>query len=291
EVTMKKNSLRIWPACLGLFLITGCANVLTEMSEKDSDKAKLFDAQAAIDQGQWTTAITKISQMSTTYQTLREIQVLKASAYAGRCGLNILELLTAIQNGGSSTNLFATMMTSMTGATAQDLADCLQAETTLKAVSAIPSSDKKENLLMALTSLVKIGAILALRGDANGDGTLDWSRTGSFPCDPTTGTTALPVADVNEIGTGLFLFILSMGAFGSTGTTALDSLTSFCDTPPAGAPTGFCTMTSTSSYVGADGIAARNIIRRLVEQTTGVGLGLCTGDCLQGTLNECDNMD
>lgn len=286
---MKTNSLKIWPALLGLSLIMGCANVLTEMSDKDSDKSKLFDAQTAIDQGKWTTAITKISQMSTTYQATREIQVLKASAYAGRCGLNIFSLLSAIGDGGSSTNLFAQLMNSMTGATAANVADCLQAENTLKALSSIPSTDKKENLLMALTSLVKIGAILALRGDANADGTLDWSRTGSFPCDAVTGTAALPVADVNEIGTGLFLFILSMGAFGTTGTAALDSLTSFCNNPPALAPTGFCNMTETSAYVGPDGVAARNVIRRLIEQTTGVGLGLCTGDCQ--VIGDCANSD
>ena len=283
----KRINKNLWAGLLGLLVTTGCANVLTEMSDKDSDRAKLFDAQSAIDQGQWSTAITKISQMSTTYQAQRDIQVLKASAFAGRCGLNIFQMMENVRNNSAS-NLFAIMMNAMAGATAGDIADCISAESILKSITTLPSTEKKENLLMALTALAKIGSILALRGDANGDGVLDWNRSGtSFPCNPGTGTTVLPVSDVNEIGTGFILFITSMAAFGTTGTGTLDSLTSYCSSLPPSAPAGLCTMTETSAFNGA----SRNFIRRLVEQTTGVGLGTCTANCLQGTPNECDNVD
>lgn len=296
---MKSSFLKIRSGLIAattIALITGCANVLTEMSDKESDRAKLFDAQTAIDQGNWTTALTKISQMSTTYQANRDIQVLKASAYAGRCGLNIFDIIDRMQNGGGggSSNLFAIMMNGMRGATAANVADCLLAESTLKGISAMPSADKKENLLMALSSLTKIGAILASRGDANADGTLDWVRPGgSYPCDLATGTTALPVEDVQEIGTGFILFVVSIGAFGATGASALDAMTAFCTSPPAGTPAGICDMTDTSAFSGATApaIAARNFIRRLVEQTDGVGLGLCAGDCMGVGVGVCDNVD
>jgi hypothetical protein len=270
----------------GILLMTGCANVLTEMSDKDSDKAKLFDARAAIDKGSWTTALTKISEMSTTFQTQRDSQVLKASAYAGRCGLDILQMITNI-SGNASTNLFSVLMKGMAGSTATNVADCIAAENVLKSISTMPSTDKKENLLMALTSLTKIGAILAQRGDANVDGVLDWSRSGTFPCDATTGTTALPVADVNEIGTGFVLFLVSMGAFGTSGASSLDALTAFCTSVPAGAPASLCSMTDTSAFNGV----SRNYIRRLVEQTTGVGLSICTGDCMVLMPNDCADAD
>lgn len=273
---------RRWTGMILAFLVlAGCArgtNFFKEMSDKTSDSAIYYDANKALETGAWTTAITAVGMLSTTWQAKRDVQVLLASAYAGRCGLDVLTMASNLASPAGGSSLFQVLFTAMNGATASSLADCVTAEQKLKTIwgSASPSASNpvKENVLMAFIALAKIGAVLNADGDvAPKDNTLDWTRLAAstnHPCDNGGGgDTALPAADASQIVTGFALMIQGFTAAGSTGSGSLATFMALCTSNAALLASGICTATDVASVTGAHRLA----IRALLEETTdGIGL-------------------
>lgn len=265
-----------------LILIAGinlsCANAFQEMADKSTDKAKFYDAKLKLDKSDWTGAITVLTSLSTNFAARRDVKIVLASAYAGRCGLDFIDLANKIQNAGA-TSFFSVLLSAFAGRTAVHLADCLAAEATIASISAtVGGRESNENLLMAFVALAKMGVILAIRADTNADSAVDATF---LPChlDGATGFTVLPngpvapYSDATELVTGLSSFILSLSAVGAgdAGGSTFDEIDTYCDLiagPPYNTP--ICDTTD-RTLVTAD---QRRAIRAALSDNSGFGFAI-----------------
>lgn len=256
------------------FIATGCSvNILSEFGDRTTDKALLFDAQMLINESDWAGAIDKFSEMTDGFRAERDVRVLEASAYAGRCGLNFLDMIDLLANLGA-TKLFLQLMTDFPGSNAQDISDCVQAETLLKAVD-VDAADRTtdENLLMTFVEFAKIGAILSTYADASAPfGTTEWANGDS--CLPG----SLPDADADELGVAIANAVASLtevAASSSLGGDQLTDFTAFCtaidSTPGLGASYNFCTALNTGAMTGN----MRKAVRSIIQENQYVGIGSC----------------
>lgn len=247
----------------------GCSqNAFMESSKKETDEALLFEARKQMNKSQWADAITLINRMTTEGRTSRNTKVTLASAYAGRCGLNLIRLADQIANA-SGQNFFALLVNSFRGSTATSITDCVSAETTLLSISTVPADrTADENVMLAFIDFAKIGAILATYADTNADGTPD---VGFNSCN----TAHLPDAMLREVGTGMTLAVNSLAASGGTiGSGLSGSVTAACSALAVIDPNyNFCTITTTSGF-SADHVKA---LGGLVRSTDNPGLGTCAG--------------
>jgi len=144
----------------------GC-NMYTDISDKTSDEAKVDDAKILIDKGDWTGAITKLGTLSPGGQAKRENIVLLSSAYAGRCGVNILTILHNLQTSTTST-FFEIAMAAFVGSGVSQYNDCVTAESLLETkVGNSGVRNGAENLLMVGIALGKLGTIIEQTADVN----------------------------------------------------------------------------------------------------------------------------
>lgn len=254
----------------GFAALLGCGqNAFRESAKRETDEALLFEARKQMNGSNWTQAITLIGQMSSTGQADRGTKAALASAYAGRCGLNLITLADRLANAGS-TNIFTIFMTSFTGATASTITDCSQAETTLQSISTTPASrTADENVMLAFIGFSKIGAILSTYADTNHDGTAD---PGFNSCN----VAHLPDAMLREIGTGITLAVAALAQSGGTIGSALGtSVTSACSTLAGINPAyDFCAITTTAGF----SVNQVKALGGLVKTTDNPGIGTCAGD-------------
>jgi len=249
---------------LGFVLLNlSCSNLFTGSATTDSDEAKLFDARIKIDSSNWTGAIEAINSMSSTYLSKREVKTLLASAYAGRCGLDIVGIASNLQNPGT-TSFFGIFLSALVGSSSTEADDCTTAETTIKSISSSAAyRTVDENMLMAFIGFAKVGAYLAKTADLDGDGT----RDAAFEtCDDLNDT------DTAEVGTGITNALLSLVAAGSAiGGTTVEQINTTCDALALAIGEDICAYTETSQF---DSTQKLDAIRGMVgESSYGVGLG------------------
>ncbi len=251
----------------------GCANIFSEMADKSTDKALLYETKLKLGKGEWDGALAQIALMSTDYQERRDVKVLKSSAYAGKCGLNFVDLAVALQSGSSA--LFSILLSARTGATTTNLDSCVAGENILVALGSAGTRTGEENLLLAFASLIKIANILNIRGDTDADATVDatWD-----PCDAAngagTGETNLPTsvanrADSTEIVTGLALFLESIAAAGA-GSSAGDFYSDLNDMCSA-LPVNPCSANTRASVTAEQQRAIRALI---TGNDDGIGMAI-----------------
>lgn len=248
--------------CLPLL---SCSNLFSDLSDRDSNKAKLYDAKRALDRSEWSVAIEKLSSLSSTYLLRRDVRALLASAYAGRCGMDFLNLVDAISNSTDSDGtLFKTLLATMDDATDASILDCGLAETTLNSIGTADERTVDENLLMAFVQFGKIGAILNFLADT--DGNNQFSSTGDSAFDPCQNT-SLPEADTasskasaNQLVASLAILIEALEATSSTiAEEDLGDLQAICD--QAGTVNDICSATDASAVTTDQRRTIRAIIR------------------------------
>jgi hypothetical protein len=199
----RKNRIFLFSLSAILMLVSCSQNALLESAKRDTDAALLFEAKKKMNSSLWTDAITMIGRMSAAGQAERATKVTLASAYAGRCGLDLIRLADQISNS-AGTNFFSLLGSSMRAATAPSVTDCIAAETTLLAISSDPTAlTADENMMLSFIGFSKIGAILAAYADLDDDGSAD---AGFDACD----TADIPEAMVRQFGTGITLAIASL---------------------------------------------------------------------------------
>jgi hypothetical protein len=237
-------------------------NAFLESAKRDSDAALLFEAQKLMNKSQWTEAIEKLQLMSVTGRAKRDSKAALASAYAGRCGLNLIAFADAVAN--ASGNLFPVFLSVMRSSDSQDISDCISAETTLLSINEDAAArTANENMLMAFVGWAKIGAILAVEADTNDDGSADG---GWDAC-------TLSASLKGEIGTGLTISVASLAQTGtSVGGTLSSSINSICTT--LGPSFDFCSITDSSAFT-SDQLRA---IGALTKSTDQPGVGTCAGN-------------
>ncbi|MES2965690.1 MAG: hypothetical protein V4760_17545 [Bdellovibrionota bacterium] len=222
---VSQRSWRCVSFVLVLTLLSGCPNSFGEFANKTSDEALLFQSQLYADTRDWDNAITTIGRMTTAGKADRTAKYLLSSYYAGRCGLDLLELADALGNLGT-TQLYPFLLSTYAANTATDLADCQSAETTLLSISPTYASlTPDENVLLALVEFAKIGSLLAANTlvDAANDGTYDGDVVsgGSSldPCD----STHITDLEIGKLGTGLIIAVNALSASGSAISASMGS--------------------------------------------------------------------
>lgn len=244
-------------------------NAFYESAKRDTDAALLFEARKLMNTSDWTGAITSIQAMSATGRAQRETKAALASAYAGRCGLNLVNFADDVANAGS-TNFFNVFLSTFQSAGSTHVADCQLSESTILSISTTASDrTADENVFLAFAEFAKIGAILATYADTDDNGTAD---VGFNSCN----TAHLPDAMLREIGTGLTIAVASLTASGGSVAASLSSsISSACSTLAGVNPAyDFCSITSTSSF-SANQVKA---IGGLVKSTDNPGVGTCAGN-------------
>ena len=248
---------------IGLVTLSCSKNFYDELADKEDEDALFFDAKAALDEQNYSQAITLINSLSDDYKTGRDVKFTLASAYAGRCGLNFIDLAENLGSAGA-TGLFGLLMQAFPGSTDAAITDCIAAEDTIESVATDPGvRTVDENLLMAFISLTKIGVVVNRYADTNDDGSPD----GGFDhC----SNTDFPEADVRQVGTGFSHAVLSLTAAGtSVGGDSLTALTDVCAADPNLAT--LCTITDPAVF---DANAVKGI-RAAVAANELVGIGSC----------------
>lgn len=239
---------------------TGCMkNFFEETAQKNTDAALLYRARVQITDGNYTAAIESISQMSTAAKENHETKALKASAYAGRCGMDLIMLAGDLGDMATTgKTLFQALFDAMSTADAAAIADCQAAETELMGIT---SRSSDENILLAFVEFAKIGAILNEIGDADDDNLIDGTFDTTICNDAGTLTSTL----VAHVGTGITIAASSLAGttIGGTAATSIGSLCTMIEGTLGMA--GFCSQTSASDFTdenpGGELYALRGLIR------------------------------
>ena len=262
---------------LVLATTTSCSvNILEEFGDPDTDRAKFVDAEDAINESAWDTAITLITSMSAEYQTREDVIELHASAYAGRCGFDFLTFgNTTLANMGTA-RLLLYLMQNRNGATTTVQSDCQQAIDLIEGIDATAANrTDDQNVFMAVLALFQVGNIINIYGDTNDDGTADWN--GAVPNDACE-IAAISDADVGQIGASLVRAITSISALSSqtVGGDQLTEINSVCTSlasPPV-SDADICTKTDPNSFDANELTAFRTLLR----ENSSIGTGSCAGD-------------
>ena len=128
SIGMFKNTIKYFLSIFLSISLNSCGgNILSEFADKESDPALLKAMQIHTNKFEWDDAISKYSQMSTEFASKREVLVVLASAYAGKCGLRFIELAQNIGDMGV-TLLFKFLMRQFPNSTSSNRDDCKLAE-------------------------------------------------------------------------------------------------------------------------------------------------------------------
>jgi hypothetical protein len=261
-------------ALILLILVTQaqCTDNLFLVLKRDSDESLLFEAKKKMNDQDWDAALEQFEGMSTDFLALRTTKIEHAKAYAGKCGLNLFELLTDL---GGASSFLAILTSAFRGSTVANATACINAEAKIQEISvsaALRTGD--ENLVMAFVSFAKIGAILASRADVNGDGTLNWVHNDA--CTVGNGVTNFMTStEARHIATGFSNALAGLTFAGSTigGAQATD-LDAVCDAVALVNPAyDFCSTFVTSGITANMELGIRAIVQ---EASSGIGLGTCT---------------
>lgn len=259
------------------------SNIFQSFADKNADEALFADAKKMINEGDYAGALTKIASIGGSLASDRKTRVLKASAYAGICGLRFLSFVEDLGNLGSA-KLFPFLAGSFVGGTPTRIDACASAETLIQQIGTISERTSDENMFLVLISFAKIGNILSLYFDSDQNGTPD---SGLNPCTETPRATrpTAPVAgdwytaDLRQLGSGITLAIANITAVTSTvnlGNSSLSSINNACTTLQSVNPAyDFCAITDPAAF-SANQLKG---IKSMLKESTVVGLGTdCTGD-------------
>ncbi len=260
---MKRTFIFILPL---LLTISSCGdkNVFTDAAKKDTDLALREDAEKYINSGDYVAGIAKIDAMSESYGARSDMLTLKASAYAGLCGFNFLDFISALENNTSDALFLMSMRQFQTKAVVP--VACAVAQATMERIGTVATRDANQNLFMALLGFAKMGTILRDKADADMDGAVD-------DVDNACKDTVLTGDDVRTVVTGLGLVLENIAALsavlsGGSAVTDLESLQTKCNEASVS-----CTITDPTQI---DDTAVAGF-RTLID-TSAFGIGDCTDD-------------
>jgi hypothetical protein len=260
KIAARNALLFVVGAAASAFMLTalaGCKNAYDEFAQKTTDPALMFEAQQLMDAGDFTGAIAAINKMSTDGKANDDAKTLLGSAYAGRCGLDLISLADKISKMSTAT-LFETLLAAYKGAVAAQVADCKLAESTLLSLST-PGADQK--VLLAFVEFAKIGTILAAYGDSDGNGTVG---PGFDPCTHG-GSPPLSDANAGHVGTGITIAAASLAGT-SIGSSTMDTIASLCTTIDSllavSSPgySGFCNKKDSTAWTANELLGIRSVI-------------------------------
>lgn len=282
---------RLISALVCIFVVLGnlscSANILKTFADTGTNEALYEDALALVNSGDYSGALSKISDMTGSYPTMAKVLELKASAYGGLCGFNFLTFALSLRDLASPNRLFPFLLQSFDAGVASNIDNCKLAQSTIESIGTITERSTDENIFLALIALAKIGNILSYYDDSGhtGSPTLNYDACAVGGARAAGG--AITDSDAREIGTGITLAIANLNAVAGAvnlGTTQLTDFTTLCGSLPPGY--NFCSVTDPTAFTATEVQG----IRSLVKENSVVGLGLTNGGPVScpGDLSQCN---
>ncbi len=159
-----------------ILIFSGCSNnILSELADKDTDDALLFDARESLNAQDYDNAIAIITtQMSAGGSQKVEAREVLASAYAGKCGLNFIDYTDRLAQAVSG-SAFELVSSPFIGVEVQPSL-CLQSLQTLDLIGTTATRTTRQNSFAAIVGMVLMGSATRLYTDdnpVNGDGVQD----------------------------------------------------------------------------------------------------------------------
>lgn len=266
---MKNNILYL---TIFSFFIYSCGpNALTGLSSQTSDEYYFEEATKANNNQNYDYALeVLLTKLSTSAQASVAGKELLASAYAGKCGFNFVNYVTAL-SASSGTAVFNVMMQPFVQvATAPEY--CLLALQTMDTLGAPGVRTANQNTFSAITGLVLMGASTRAYADKDGAGN---KGNGSMDSNNMICNAGLVTDDqMNDIIVGYGYFVtnlayVSASLLGSSSFDSLNDSVAVCNSVPG----ADCDVTDKAS-VSAQ---TRTVIRNLLN-TTNYGIGDEQGD-------------
>lgn len=293
---------------LSLTLTTSCGqpNLLTDVSETDSDEALFFEAKKKIDKLEWSAAIDIIeNQMSDGYAAQVDVQEALAGAYAGKCGFTFVDIINGLKNS-SSTSIFPFFMSIFAGNTL-DTSACDRSISIITSFGSVLQRTNDQNLFLTILGIARIGTTLGAKLDPTLDGVADgvyktdfnvchnysggagssatdgWSQTlplpslqnpFSIPAPASSPARAVTDTDAKKVASGIGIIFENMSALaavlsgGNSTLTALQDALTQCE---AVAGAGNCTATNVAAVTPE----LLYTIRVLMDSSA-MGFGTCT---------------
>lgn len=267
--------------CAVVALVCACTNIFTTFSNTESDESLLVAAKQYINAQDYNDAIAQFPPMSTAYQTRHDVIALRASAYAGRAGLNFLTLVNNLQNIGA-TNLMLFIMQNFESGSAGKMSDMLTAQNYMISIFNIPGGPDNDELVeLMVIAMGNIGVMLSKFADTNNDGVVD---AGFNPC----VAASLPgiVGDVSpndvtqQIGVSLNWIATAAAQLTANGVNfgpaGLSGATAACTALTGGGfgAYAFCGVTNGGAFTANQLLGIRSLIN---EKSAGIGLATCNG--------------
>ncbi|MDZ4677996.1 MAG: hypothetical protein SGI74_10885 [Oligoflexia bacterium] len=239
----------------------GC-NMFGDLADKSSDEAILDDVENLIDAGLWNDAVLKWQLLSSTAKSKRENKLLLASAYAGRGGLDILRLISAINSGG--TNFFTILMKAFRSSQYRHIDDQILAEAVMVNIGATALlRTVDENIFTMFVEFAKLGTIMAAFADTDADNVVDTTFNNCTALD------SHPTYK-KHIVTGLTIIIESLAATGSTlAGSSVSNISANCTVFGV----NFCSKTDISNVTAAEELSAETLMG---ESHLAIGLAATT---------------
>lgn len=271
----RKRKRKLKTTCLILFLstyiITSCGeNMFKSMAIKDSNDAIFEDALKLMDEQDYDTAISKILSLPSSYQSNKDVKEALAGAYAGKCGLHFLSLVTEL--GTASASTFFKQLMNAYQTKSPLLANCIASENLMKSFGSVGARTSDQNFFLLIYGFAKIGLYLRFYADQDQNGTTDATFDS---CD----ATDISDNEVKEVFTGLGLVIENISGLtatmsGGSASDGLDDITAIC--------TGLgisCAITDTASVTPAMVATMRDLMK---SDTIGIEGCALTGGAMAG---------
>lgn len=259
--------------------VTCSVNILENFADKTTNQALYVDAKKLMNAGDYDGALAKIALITGSFANNHEVIALKASAYAGRCGLVFLPFVEAL-GGLSSTRLFPLLMNHFrSGTTTAKIDDCTAAEGLIESIGTTAQRTNDENMLLILIAFAKIGQALSFYADSDQDGTV----TNNYDVCAVGGSRAaggdIPTSDMTEVAWSLVTAINNINAVSSSvdlGDESLSDIQAGCALlASVNAAYDFCSVTDKASFT-TDHLKG---VRSLIKEDQDVGLDTLQGGC------------
>ena len=246
------------------FIISCGDNILSELSNENTDAALFEEAKLQMNKGNFTLAVAACADMSATATNNRDVAYTCASAYAGDCGLNFLNFLVAFEAYMAAPVLNVMMFLSSQnhGATATNVTSCATATNLLQSIGAAADRTSTENLLMVFTNLTTLGVMGNTFADTDDDDVRD----------PAYDTcTDIVDADAAIVAEAFWEIKESAGSTGIADLATLaTTITTACGTLPGA--NDFCAQVDPDAFTLNETKGAEGLFR---ENTGSFGLGDC----------------
>jgi hypothetical protein len=214
----------------GLFM-QSCKNLYADFGDRSSDAYLIEQARMQLDAYNFDAAIAAITPVLATQPTNEDVVYLASASYAGRAGLRILDLFSAIGTDASTKGIIQIFAEHFPGADDDSVADIAAAVQLIENYSAVPSArGGRLNFYMTFLLFSQIGVINS-RYALDADGVLNPDFS---PCRrdvATTGPTGMPNESVDVI---IGAFIKIPDTIANAGSDAFSSISgSFVIPEPA----------------------------------------------------------